>query len=763
MRAVCRVLIACGVAAWLWPAAALAQPPAALTGVVTAADGARLPGVSLVVRHVDSGVAVDAVTSDAGLFRIPGLAPGRYELDATLPGFEPRRLSDLLIGVGEPMSLAITLEVASIREEVRVVGVVQRNSVDAFEMRESRARDLGEAMAVLPGIVKLRKGAIANDVVLRGFQGKDVTVLIDGQRLDGACPGHMDPAAFHVDFAEVNRVEVSKGPFDVKNQGGLAGLVNVVTERPQRGMHGMATLTLASADSRAGSATGSIGNERISLLGGASARIADPYRDGQGVSLIGRGGYRPDVTANVRAYEVWTGWSRVALTPRAGTVIQASYTRQSADTIVYPYLQMDAPFDIAQRAGVRLEAAELPGGWSAFAVHGYYTQVDHWMTDQYRTSSIGKAREYSMGTRANTAIAGARAEAQRGPFTTGFEASRRNWNTQSMTAMRNYVPQSALPDVTINVAGAFLTYARDTGTSWQVEAGGRLDGASTTADRTLASITLFQAYHRTDATEAHDVLPTGYVRARWRGDRGWSAMLGLGHSRRLPDQQERFYGVSRMGTDWVGNPNLVPSRNTGFEGDLRYTNRGVDIGLAAFAYRVDDDIVVADRPRQVLVPGVMNAVARSFANVDALMRGVEVNATAPIAAALFLSGDLSVVRGTTREQEVIGPNLPEIPPARARVRLRYDNARWNGAAEVVASARQDAVAVSVSEAPTPAFAVMNVRAGVRLRSLNVTAAVDNVLDTLYAEHLSYQRDPFRSGVRVYEPGRTISLSVGARF
>jgi iron complex outermembrane receptor protein len=159
----------------------------------------------------------------------------------------------------------------------------------------------------------------------------------------------------------------------------------------------------------------------------------------------------------------------------------------------------------------------------------------------------------------------------------------------------------------------------------------------------------------------------------------------------------------------------------------------------------------------------MNAVARSFANVDALMRGVEVNATAPIAAALFLSGDLSVVRGTTREQEVIGPNLPEIPPARARVRLRYDNARWNGAAEVVASARQDAVAVSVSEAPTPAFAVMNVRAGVRLRSLNVTAAVDNVLDTLYAEHLSYQRDPFRSGVRVYEPGRTISLSVGARF
>jgi len=29
----------------------------------------------------------------------------------------------------------------------------------------------------------------------------------------------MDPAAFHVDFAEVDRVEVGKGPFDVKTRG----------------------------------------------------------------------------------------------------------------------------------------------------------------------------------------------------------------------------------------------------------------------------------------------------------------------------------------------------------------------------------------------------------------------------------------------------------------------------------------------------------------------------------------------------------------
>jgi len=69
---------------------------------------------------------------------------------------------------------------------------------------------------------QLRKGAIANEVVLRGLQSRDLNVLVDGQRAYGACPNHMDPPAFHVDFAEVERIEVSKGPFDVRHQGSLA-------------------------------------------------------------------------------------------------------------------------------------------------------------------------------------------------------------------------------------------------------------------------------------------------------------------------------------------------------------------------------------------------------------------------------------------------------------------------------------------------------------------------------------------------------------
>jgi outer membrane receptor protein involved in Fe transport len=108
-------------------------------------------------------------------------------------------------------------------------------------------------------------------------------------------------------------------------------------------------------------------------------------------------------------------------------------------------------------------------------------------------------------------------------------------------------------------------------------------------------------------------------------------------------------------------------------------------------------------------------------------------------------------------------DLAEMPPARARLRLRYDNARWHGLAEVVASARQDHVVEALGESPTPAFASLNFRTAVRLRAITINASVDNVLDALYTEHLSFQRDPFRNGTRVYEPGRTISIGAGLRF
>ena len=47
------------------------------------------------------------------------------------------------------------------------------------EVRESPAKDIGEALEQMEGIDIVRKGAIANDVVLRGFQRDNINVLVE--------------------------------------------------------------------------------------------------------------------------------------------------------------------------------------------------------------------------------------------------------------------------------------------------------------------------------------------------------------------------------------------------------------------------------------------------------------------------------------------------------------------------------------------------------------------------------------------------------
>jgi hypothetical protein len=51
------------------------------------------------------------------------------------------------------------------------------------------------------------------------------------------------------------------------------------------------------------------------------------------------------------------------------------------------------------------------------------------------------------------------------------------------------------------------------------------------------------------------------------------------------------------------------------------------------------------------------------------------------------------------------------------------------------------------------------RAGVRREAWSINFGVASLFDREYYEHLSYQRDPFRSGLRVPEPGRNLFLNV----
>jgi iron complex outermembrane receptor protein len=642
-----------------------------------------------------------------------------------------------------------------------------QSGLEIREVRESAARDVGEALARTPGMAKVRKAGIANDIVLRGFSGDNLTVLIDGMRVYGACPGHMDPEAFHVDFAEVERIDITKGAFDVTNQGSMGGSINVVRKRALPGFHFAPSFQVGSFGYLGPSLTASAGGDRFQVSGGYSMRRSDAFRSGNGDRITSLANYRPEAVDG-RAFGVQTGWASVRFSPAEHQSGELSYARQDARGVLYPYLQMDAPYDIADRIAARYEWRELPGMIERFQLSSYYTTVNHWMTDEKRLSSVNARDVFSMATFARTRVGGGRADLSlRHGFDAGVEIYQRNWDAvNSMRSMMMVTDQHIVPNVNTTLVGAFVDWNKSITDRLRVGAGLRLDTANMNVRASNPNDALWLAYKGTTATERRNTNPSANARITYGFHRNAEIFLGVGSNLRLPDPQERFFGQRRMGTDWLGNPALRPTRNTETNAGITFRKRNFYVRPVLFYSSLSDFIVVHNQARRQMVPGVMNTMARSYDNVDATMVGGELSYGLSLGTRWVVHGGSAYSRGSKRAIPALGifnTNLPEIPPLRAQSAVRYGTRLWFAEVEGIAASAQKRIDTDLSETATAGYGVMNLKCGWHREGIAITAGLENVLDRQYREHLSFQRDPFRSGVRVPEPGRTLFLNIGYSF
>ena len=751
---------------FIWAAGAgFAADNAQLRGRVCSPDGCGIQGATLTIRETASGHETRVVTGLSGTYSGGGLPAGAYNITAEAPGFSAGTVSGIRLAAGESRTVEVSLAFDAVQKVVTVIGTAPRGALQAAEARESSGRDLGEALTRINGIWKIRKGGIANDIVLRGFAGKDINVLIDGQRLYGACPNHMDPSAFHIDFSEVDRVEAAKGPFDIRNQGSLGGVLNVITRSAGTGVHGSLILATGAYGFANPSATFSVGQGRFSALGGFSYRRSRPYVDPSGQPFTAYANYLPGV-GDTAAFKAGSGWARVSFTPKAGQLIQVSYTRQEADHILYPYLQMDAIYDNTDRINLTYEISPDRGLFKALRLQTYFSQVRHWMTDAFRLTSLDKPREYSMGTLAGTSVQGAKIEADTVHWTFGLEAYERGWKARTEMAGMAYAPQYSIPDVVTDSLGGFIDYQTELAAGLSLAAGARLDAAKSAADHLQANTDLYYAYHSTRALSASDVFPSGHLQLTYAIATGLDLGLGIGHTVRIPDARERYFALKRAGTDWVGNPNLDVSRNSGVNASLSFRTGDLLLKGDVFYNDIRDFITIADQDKVNAVPGIMNARARTYENVDAKMAGAEFQGSLTLARSWSYSTSIAFVRGTrpiATETGTVTGNLPEIPPLSWRSVLRFDDGRIWGEIEGIVAARQSKVDTLLLEEVTPGHELANARLGVTLKTVRIWVGLNNIFNARFMEHLSYFRDPFRSGARVFEPGRNLFVNLDYRF
>ena len=87
-----------------------ASPEGSISGKVVDPSEAVIPGVTVVICNVETGVRQMTTTNSDGFYSLPALPPGQYQIEAHQSGFRPVVRSGLILETGKALEIDLKLE-----------------------------------------------------------------------------------------------------------------------------------------------------------------------------------------------------------------------------------------------------------------------------------------------------------------------------------------------------------------------------------------------------------------------------------------------------------------------------------------------------------------------------------------------------------------------------------------------------------------------------------------------------------------------------
>ena len=187
-----------GLLIWLCLSATplFAQATAAINGRIVDQGSAVLPGATVTVTNAGTGAARTTVTNAEGLYTVPALNPGMYNVKAELTGFETIERKNVELITGTTLTVEIQLRLAGIEESVTVSAqsplVEASQAVLSSSIRQSEVvqlpmlnRSMAALMNLMPGAREVAGGVSAHGnvstyVSFSGGGGQNYNMLVDG-------------------------------------------------------------------------------------------------------------------------------------------------------------------------------------------------------------------------------------------------------------------------------------------------------------------------------------------------------------------------------------------------------------------------------------------------------------------------------------------------------------------------------------------------------------------------------------------------------
>jgi hypothetical protein len=224
-----------------------------ISGVVTDATAAALPGVTVEAKNQETGFVATSVTGTDGAYRIINLPTGKYTVTSSLEGFTTVTRPNVELKLGQAPTINFTLQLSTVSETLTVtssaplVEVTNTSASTTIETEEIKdlplnGRNFVDLVYLTP---ETRRERERGNIAISGQRGINTNVTVDGVDYNnsffGGTAGTAEgraPLSISQESVKEFTVITNGASVEFGRSGG--GFVNVITKSGTNQIHGSA-------------------------------------------------------------------------------------------------------------------------------------------------------------------------------------------------------------------------------------------------------------------------------------------------------------------------------------------------------------------------------------------------------------------------------------------------------------------------------------------------------------------------------------------
>ena len=232
----------------------------AITGTVSGESGSAMPGVNVSVKEVTTGLSRSVTTDTAGLYNVPDLSAGTFEMTVSATGFQNQVWTSITVTAGVERILNVVMRAGDPQQVVRVVAppaLVSEScpstcgSANSSTVRDTplNGRDWAALATLQAGVSSVQNGSASGGgnmdrgfgaaVSISGSRPDENAYILDGVSINdyaNGAPGSVLGDNLGIDAVQQVAVLGSNYPAEYGRTSG--GVISVETAKGSDAFHG---------------------------------------------------------------------------------------------------------------------------------------------------------------------------------------------------------------------------------------------------------------------------------------------------------------------------------------------------------------------------------------------------------------------------------------------------------------------------------------------------------------------------------------------